>query len=55
MVAPLSFVRKETMNKIEKEIIAPTLKAMADDGIPFEGILYPSVMLTKDGPKITLG
>jgi len=52
VVAPLSFVRKETMDKIEKEIIAPTLKAMADDGIPFEGILYPSVMLTKDGPKI---
>ena len=51
-IGPLPFVSKETISQIEKEIIAPALKAMLDEGIPFEGILYPSVMLTKDGPKI---
>jgi len=51
-IAPLPFVDKEVMNRIEKEIVAPTLKGMADDGTPFEGILYPGLILTKDGPKI---
>ena len=52
VIGPLPFVNKEMLDKIEKEIIAPTLKTMSDDGIPFEGILYPSLMLTKEGPKI---
>ena len=52
VIGPLLFVDKEMIERIEKEIIAPTLEAMIDDGVPFEGILYPSLMLTKDGPKI---
>ncbi len=52
VIGPLPFVKKEMMEKIEKEIIAPTFQAMRDDGTPFEGILYPSLMLTKDGPRI---
>lgn len=52
VIAPLPFVDKEMLDRIEKEIIAPTLKAMADDGNKFQGILYPSVMLTENGPKI---
>ncbi|OGI57302.1 phosphoribosylamine--glycine ligase [Candidatus Nomurabacteria bacterium RIFCSPHIGHO2_02_FULL_37_13] len=51
-IAPLPFVSEVMMNKIEKEIVAPTLKTMRNDGIPFEGLLYPGLMLTKDGPKI---
>ncbi len=52
VIGPLPFVDVEMLNRIEKEIISPTIKAMSNDGIPFEGILYPSLMLTKDGPKI---
>jgi phosphoribosylamine--glycine ligase len=52
VIGPLSFISKEMLEEIEKEIIAPTLKGMADDGTPFEGILYPSLMLTLEGPKI---
>src|SRR3990167_2821369 len=51
-IAPLPFVDEEIMKKIDKDIIAPTLEAMRKEGTPFEGILYPSLMLTKDGPKI---
>ena len=51
-IGPLPFVSKEMMERIEKEIVAPALKGMSDDGTPFEGILYPSLMLTADGPKI---
>lgn len=34
------------------EIIAPTLKAMADAGTPYTGVLYAGLMLTADGPKL---
>jgi phosphoribosylamine--glycine ligase len=51
-ITPLPFVTKELMAKIERDIIAPTLSAMQEDGIPFEGVLYPGLILTKDGPKI---
>ncbi len=51
-IAPLPFVDKEMMAKIEKEIVAATLEGIRTDGTPFEGILYPGLILTKDGPKI---
>ena len=37
---------------IEDTIVAPAIKGLASDGIPFVGILYPGLMLTKDGPKL---
>lgn len=52
VVAPLSFVDEVLMNKIEKQIVAPTIGGMELEGRPFVGILYPGIMLTKDGPKV---
>lgn len=51
-IAPLPFVSKELLEKIEKEIVAKTLSGMKDDGNMFSGILYPGLILTKDGPNI---
>jgi len=51
-VAPLVFVTSELMAEIEKSIVAPTIKGMAEDGNPFSGLIYPGLILTKDGPKI---
>ena len=34
------------------EIIAPTVKAMADEGMPYSGVLYAGLMLTRQGPKL---
>lgn len=45
-------VYENLMERIEKEIVAPTLKAMRENGTPFMGVLYPGLILTKDGPKI---
>ena len=36
---------------IEK-IIAPTVRAMADEGMPYSGVLYAGLMLTREGPKL---
>lgn len=34
------------------EIVAPTVKAMRDEGMPFSGVLYAGLMLTRTGPKL---
>jgi phosphoribosylamine--glycine ligase len=51
-IAPLPFVNNELMTKIEKDIVAPTILGMAKDGNPFSGLIYPGLILTKEGPKI---
>lgn len=33
-------------------IIGPTVKAMADEGMPYAGVLYAGLMLTEEGPKL---
>ncbi len=38
----------ETMTRI----IAPTVKALADEGMPYSGVLFLGVMLTRQGPKL---
>ena len=33
-------------------ILAPTVKALAEDGTPYSGVLYAGLMLTHEGPKL---
>lgn len=42
----------ETLARIAREVIEPTLEGMAAEGNPFSGILYAGLMLTADGPKL---
>jgi phosphoribosylamine--glycine ligase len=35
-----------------EEIVAPTVAAMAAEGMPFSGVLYAGLMLTPQGPKL---
>ena len=35
-----------------KRIVAPTLRALAEAGAPFRGLLYPGLMITSEGPKV---
>lgn len=51
-IAPLPFINKEMMDRIEQKIVAPTLEAMRREGAPYRGLLYPGLILTKDGPKL---
>jgi len=43
----------ETMTaRIMEEIINPTIKAMANEGSPYKGVLYAGLMITDSGPKL---
>ncbi len=37
---------------IWRSITEPTVRAMAQEGRPYRGLLYPGIMLTADGPKV---
>ncbi len=34
------------------EIIKPTARALADAGVPFRGVLFAGLMITREGPKL---
>lgn len=50
--APTPFVTPEVLKRVEREIIRPTLAAMTQERMPYKGLLYIGLILTKDGPKV---
>ena len=50
--APVSLATPELMERVEREILRPTVAAMAAEGCPFRGLLYAGLMLTPNGPKV---
>jgi len=49
---PVPFLDKKLIKQIEKEIVVSTIKAMAKEGYLYQGILYPGLILTREGPKV---
>ena len=48
--APAPIVTKSLLQRVEKEIITPTLEGMRADGKPYKGCLYVGLMMTPVGP-----
>ena len=38
--------------QVMREIVEPTVRTMATEGMPYSGVLYAGLMLTKDGPQL---
>ncbi len=38
--------------EVIEKIVAPTVKTLADEGMPYSGVLYAGLMLTREGPKL---
>lgn len=51
-IASVPGVTDTDMRLIREQIIEPTLNGLAKRGRPFSGLLFPGVMLTKEGPKV---
>lgn len=47
-----SVLDKETLDRIVREVVEPTLQGAAHEGFPFRGILFIGLMLTAAGPKV---
>src|SRR5262245_19779215 len=50
--APVSIATAELLQRVESEILLPTLAALRERKRTFRGILYAGLMLTDDGPKV---
>ena len=50
--SPAPCVTPEIEARIRREVIEPTVAAMATEGRPFKGVLYAGLMLTAEGPKL---
>ncbi|KAJ5127586.1 Phosphoribosylglycinamide synthetase N-terminal [Penicillium atrosanguineum] len=50
--APTRIAPKEVRDEIDRTIIQPSVDGMRRDGMPFVGILFTGLMMTKNGPKV---
>ena len=50
-IAPVK-VPEGFLEEVEKTVIIPVLEGMRSEGMPFAGILYPGLMVTKSGIKV---
>src|SRR5436190_8229500 len=50
--SPVPFLTDKEAQTIGNAILQPWLRGCAEEGILFRGILYPGVMLTREGPKV---
>jgi len=46
------FWNAELSAQVEKTVMRPVLRAMAERGTPYKGVLYAGIMLTEAGPKV---
>ena len=50
--SPAPVVSDELLGEIERTILRPCIEGMAQDGIPYAGVLYAGLMITAAGPKV---
>jgi phosphoribosylamine--glycine ligase len=51
-IAPNPFYTEDIKREVNKAIIIPTVKAMAAEGCPFEGVIFFGLMATPGGVKV---
>ena len=50
--SPVPFIGEDVRQEALDKIIRPVAKGMVTEGVPFLGVLYGGLILTKDGPKV---
>ena len=50
--APSKGVESELIRQIQERVVDPVMRGMAAEGHPYNGTLYPGIMVTGEGPKI---
>jgi len=50
--SPPQFLDAALAKTVQETIMEPAVKAMAEEKMPYRGVLYGGLMITKDGPKV---
>jgi phosphoribosylamine--glycine ligase len=51
-ICPVPRVDASLAERIDRELVAPTFRGLAAEGLAYKGVLYFGVMVTDDGPKM---
>jgi phosphoribosylamine--glycine ligase len=50
--SPPGWLPDATAEHIRRDVTEATVRAMAAQGVPFKGVLYPGIMVTAEGPRV---
>ena len=50
--SPPGFFSAQTARKVTEDILLPTVKAMAKEGLPYKGVLYAGLMMVRGKPMV---
>ncbi len=51
-ICPVPLVNQELLDTIERDIISPSFKGLAQENLLYKGVLFFGIILTPDGPKL---
>ncbi len=51
-ICPVPSVTTSLMNRIQTEVVNPTMDGLGKEGLLYQGILYLGLMITREGPKV---
>ncbi|MBI4294537.1 MAG: phosphoribosylamine--glycine ligase [Chloroflexi bacterium] len=50
--SPPEFFDSSLLAQVQRSVLEPTVRALAQEGIPYKGVLYAGLMLTREGPRV---
>ena len=50
--SPPPFFGREQMDHVQRTVLEPTIRALREEGAPYMGVLYASLMFTENGLKV---
>jgi phosphoribosylamine--glycine ligase len=50
--SPPSWLDASTADTIRRDVTEATVRALADEGAPFRGVIFPGLFVTADGPRV---
>jgi len=50
--SPTPVMDADMQERVMREIVRPTIAAMAEEGAPYTGVLFVGLMITREGPKV---
>jgi phosphoribosylamine--glycine ligase len=51
-VSPTPLLSADLLERVEREMILPTLAGLEADGVEYRGVLYFGIMITREGPRL---
>ncbi len=51
-ISPSRVIDPPTLERVQREVLEPFISGLVADGLSFQGMLFPGLMMTPEGPKV---